>query len=298
MADLEEMGYLSQPHTSAGRVPTSKAYRYYVDTILDVRTLTQIERALLKRSYHPSKLNITETLKDTCRMLSAASNFPGLAITPQVGKVRFEHIQFVRLAPFQVLALFVTTSGIIENRRLDVEEDLTQEYLDTMTRYLDTILSGLTLLELRQRILEEMRKEKIAYDRLMQRALKLGERALLDTGERELFIEGQVRIFETPEFGSIERMKGLLQALEEKGFLLQLLDQSLKTPGVQIIIGSEFEHVELSECSLVTAPYGAPDSPRGTLGVIGPIRMDYSRIISLVDFTAQLLTQDFVQSDA
>jgi len=298
MADLEEMGYLSQPHPSAGRIPTGKAFRYYVDSILNVRTLTRRERDRIKRSYHPSGLNMTQTLKETSRVLSAASNYLGLAIAPKVSVMRFRHIQFVRLAPFEVLAIFVTTSGIMQNKRLDTDEDLSQEYLDKITRYLGTTLSGLTLVEVRDRILEEMRKEKFAYDRLMERALKLGERAFDDTDDRELFIEGKIKILDAPEFSNIEKMKGLLQTLEEKGFLLRLLDQSLKTPGVQIVIGSEFDRLGMAECSLVTATYGMADSPRGTLGVIGPMRMDYSKVISIVDYTAQLLTSNFVESGA
>lgn len=298
MADLEEMGYLSQPHPSAGRVPTAKAFRHHVDSILNVRTLTRRERDRIKRNYHPSQLSMTETLKETCRILSDTSNYLGLIITPEVSNMRFKHIQFVRLAPFQVLAIFVTTSGIIQNKRLDTDEDFTQDYLDKITRYLGTILSGLTLVEVRDRILEEMNREKIAYDRLMEKALKLGERALADMDDRELFMEGKVKIFDAPEFSDSEKMKGLLQALEEKGFLLKLLDQSLRTLGVQIVIGSEFDHREMAECSLVTATYGMPGSPRGTLGVIGPMRMNYPRVISLVDYTARLLTQNIVRSDS
>lgn len=298
MADLTEMGYLSQPHPSAGRVPTGKAFRCYVDSILNVRSLTRQERDRINRSYHPSKLNMIQTLKETCRVLSAASNYLGIVIAPTVGDMRFKHIQFVRLAPFQVLAIFVTTSGIIQNKRLDTDEDFSQEYLDKITRYLGTILSGLTLVEVRERILEEMDKERIAYDRLMERALKLGERALVATEDRELFMEGRVKILDAPEFSSMEKMRGLLQALEEKGFLLKLLDQSSKTPGVQTIIGAEFDRHDMAECTLVTATYGMPDSPRGTLGVIGPMRMNYSRIISLVGYTAQLLTENFVEPAA
>ncbi len=297
MADLEEMGYLFQPHTSAGRVPTGKAFRYYVDSILDVRDLTQQQRERIRRSYHPSKLNITETLRETSRILSVASNYLGLVITPKVSNMRFKHIQFVRLAPFQVLAIFVTASGIIQNKRLHTDEDFSQDYLDKITRYLSKILSGLTLAEVKKRIIEEMKKEKIAYDRLMRSALKLGERALTDTDERELFMEGKTKILDAPEFSDIEKMKNLLKALEEKGFLLKLLDQSLKTPGIQIVIGSEFDHREMEACSLVTATYGMFDSPQGTLGVIGPMRMDYSKVIPLVGYTAQLLTEDFAESD-
>jgi len=296
MADLEDMGYLSQPHTSAGRVPTCKAFRYYVDSILDVRGLTRGERDHIRRNYHPSRLNMTQTLRETCRILSAASNYLGLVIAPKVSDMRFKHIQFVRLAPFQVLAIFVTTTGVIQNKPLEMDEDLDQDYLNKMTRYLGTILSGLTLLEVRNRILEEMQREKTAYDKLMERALKLGERALTDTEDRELFMEGTARIFEAPEFSNMEKMKNLLEALEEKGFLLKLLDQSFQAPGVQLVIGTEFHHQEMADCTLVTASYGSPDSPQGTLGVIGPVRMNYSRVIPLVNYTAELLTENFTET--
>jgi heat-inducible transcriptional repressor len=297
MADLEEMGYLLQPHTSAGRVPTDKAFRYYVDSILNVKHLTILERERLRRCYHPSGFDITETFQETCRLLSSASNYLGLVITPKVSNMRFKHIQFVRLAPFRVMAIFVTTSGIIQNKMLHTDEDLSQDYLEKITRYLGSILSGLTLAEVRNKIVEEIKKEKIAYDRLMERALKLSEKALVDTEDRELFLDGRVKIFEIPEFSNIEKMRRLLKALEEKGFLLELLNQSMKTPGVQVIIGSEFDLREMEDCSLITATYGMPDSPRGTLGVIGPTRMNYSRIIPLVDYAAQLLTENLGESD-
>jgi heat-inducible transcriptional repressor len=291
MADLEEMGYLSQPHTSAGRLPTGKAFRYYVDSILNVTGLTRRERDRIKRRYHPEKLDMTQTLKQTCRILSATSNCLALAMTPKISHMRFKHIQFVRLASFEVLGVFVTNSGMIQNVRLETAEDFSQDYLDKITRYLSPMLSGLTLVEVRDRILVEMKRERVTYDRFMARALKLGEMAFVDMDDRELFMEGKVRIFDAPEFSTIQRMKAFLEALEEKGFLLKLLDQSLKSPGVRIIIGSEFDHQEMAECSLVTATYGTPAPPQGTLGVIGPMRMNYSRVISLVDYTAGLLTQ-------
>jgi heat-inducible transcriptional repressor len=296
MADLEEMGYLSQPHTSAGRVPTSKAFRYYVDSILDVRRLTPYERKSIRRSYHLYALNMNQALRETCRILSAASNYLGLVIAPRMSEMRFKHIQFVRLAPFQVLAIFVTTTGVIHSKSLEMEEDLDQGYLDKMTRYLGTVLSGLTLLQVKNRILEEMQQEKTAYDKLMQRALKLGKRALADTDDRELFVEGAARILEAPEFSNIEKMKNLLEALEEKGFLLKLLEKSFQTTGVQLVIGTEFDHQEMEDCTLVTASYGSLDSPQGTVGVIGPVRMNYSRVIPLVNYTAELLTESFAKN--
>jgi heat-inducible transcriptional repressor len=296
MADLEEMGYLSQPHTSAGRVPTCKAFRYYVDSILNVKRLTWSERNRIRQSYHPSRLNMTQTLRETCRILSTASNYLGLVIAPKVSDMRFKHIQFVRLGPFQVLAIFVTTTGVIQNKPLEMDEDLDQDYLDKMTRYLGTLLSGLTLVEVKNRILEEIQREKTAYDKLMERALKLGERALADTEDRELFMEGTARILKVPEFGNVEKMKHLLEALEEKSFLLKLLDQSFQAPGVQLVIGTEFDHQEMEDCTLVTASYGSPQSPQGTVGIIGPVRMNYSRVIPLVNYTAELLTENFAES--
>jgi heat-inducible transcriptional repressor len=177
-----------------------------------------------------------------------------------------------------------------------MESNLSQEELDGISRYLNEMLEGLTLAQVREKILKEMEKERIDYDRLMKQALKLGHRAFSSQEEDELYIEGKMNILDEPEFANIEKMKSLFRAFEEKNLLIMLLDKCLTGEGVQVTIGSESEFSEMEGCSLVSATYGRVDRTSGILGILGPRRMNYSRVISLVEYTAQLLT-DILESE-
>jgi len=177
-----------------------------------------------------------------------------------------------------------------------MEEDLSQEELDKITPHLNNLLTGLPLREVRERIVEGMKREKRVYDKLLQSALQLGGQVLVTAEERDLYIEGQVNILDEPAFANVERMKELFKAFEEKSLLVKLLDQSMKAKGVQIIFGSECDVAAINGCSLITSTYGHPGHFLGILGVIGPMRMNYSRVIPVVDFTAKLLT-DILESE-
>ena len=291
MADLEDLGFLWQPHTSAGRVPTDKALRFYVDEILNVERLSQTERERIRGKYRISRYDIPEIMRETSRILSGLSHYTGVVLAPQMASTVFRHIQFVRLSADQLLAVFVSSGGTVQNRILRMENDLSQDELDKMSRYLNGMLKGLTLAQVRAKILDEMKKEKVAYDRLMKHALKLGQKALSSREEKELYIDGQTNILDEPEFADIEKMKGLFRAFEEKNLLITLLDQCLAGEGVQITIGSESEWSEMEGCSLVSATYGGVDRTLGILGILGPRRMNYSRVIPLVGYTASVLTE-------
>ncbi len=291
MADLEELGFLWQPHTSAGRIPTDKAFRLYVDEILNIRSLNQIEREKIRRTYRISKYDIPEIMRETSRILSGLSNYMGVVLAPKMASTIFKHIQFIRLGANQILAVFVTSGGAVQHVIVYMDDDLSQDELDRMSRYLNEMLKGLTLAQVRGKILEEMRKEKVAYDRMMKQALKLGHRAFGSEEEKELYIDGQINILDEPEFASIDKMKGLFRAFEEKSILITLLDQCLTGEGVRITIGSESECSEMEGCSLVSAVYGTVDQTLGILGILGPRRMNYSRVIPVVEYTAHVLTQ-------
>ena len=291
MADLEELGFLWQPHTSAGRVPTDKAFRFYVDEILNVQSLSQIEREKIRRTYSISKYDIPEIMRETSRILSGLSNYMGVVLAPKMASTIFKHIQFIRLGIDQILAVFVTSGGTVQNVIVYMGDDLSQHELDSMSRYLNEMLKGLTLAQVREKILEEMRKEKVAYDRMMKKALKLGQRVFSGQEEKELYIDGQVNILDELEFANIDKMKSLFRAFEEKSILITLLDQCLAGAGVQITIGSESECREMEGCSLVSAAYGGVDRTLGILGILGPRRMNYSRVIPVVEYTARVLTQ-------
>jgi heat-inducible transcriptional repressor len=296
MADLEDMGLLSQPHTSAGRIPTEKGLRFYVDTLLDRQELSLLEQEEIKSTYEACRADMSQLMRGACRILSAFSHYTGIVMAPPLQETIFKRIEFIRIKQNQVLVIFVTTSGLVQNRVVEMEEGLSQEELGKITTYLNDLMTGLTLREVRERIVEEMWREKMVYDELLQKTLQLGGEALGVQEERDLYIEGQTNILDEPAFADVERMKELFKAFEEKSVLVKLLDRSMKAHGMQVLFGSECGVVGIEGCSLITSTYGPPGRFLGILGVIGPMRMNYARIIPMVDYTAKLLT-DMLKSE-
>ena len=291
MADLEELGFISQPHPSAGRVPTERGFRFYVDFMMDVTALTNQEQQVIRSRYSSHQIEGRDLFRETCRILSSSSHYLGVVWAPRISSVVLQHIEFVRLKRYLVLAILVNTAGLVQNRMIEVEEDFSQSELDHLSDYMNDLLAGLTLYQAREKILEQMRQEKNTYDRLLEQALKLGERALSPVDDTDIFIEGRTNILNEPEFCNISRMTDLFRAFEEKATLVKLLDKLIEPKGVQIAIGSESQVQEMEGCSLVTATYGCAGNVWGALGVIGPRRMNYSRVIPLVDYTAKLLSE-------
>jgi len=292
MADLEELGYLVSPHTSAGRVPTDKGYRYYVDALLRVRPLSSSERERIEQHYQRRGLPTEALLREAGKALSSLSHYTGIVLAPRFTATVFRHIEFVRLSQRRLLVVFVSQSGLVQNKLIEAREDFGQAELEQINNYLNRTLSGLPIEQVKARLLEEMAKEKAQYDELLRRALDLSTAAFADPAEGEqVFIEGTTNILEQPEFADVERMKRLFRAFEQKSRLVELLDQSQQADGVQIFIGSETHYAEIEGCSLVTASYANRHGTLGTLGVIGPSRMAYSMVIPIVDYTARLLGQ-------
>lgn len=291
MADLEEMGFLSQPHTSAGRVPTDKAFRIYVDHLMELKSLPRHDREEIRRVCSSPGQEVSDLIKDASRLLSSISHHTGLAMSPKLPDTTLKHIEFVRLKGNQALVVLVSHSGIVQNKLIGLDGELKQAELDRMSSYLNDLFSGLTMTAMRERLIDEMRKEKNLYDRLLKKALRLGEEVIGTAGSeaKEVFIEGRSSFFEYPEFLDVERMKEIFRAFEEKSRIVGLLDKSMKAGGIHIFIGCETGSSEFNGCSLIAATYGNEGNILGSLGVIGPMRMDYSRIIPLVDYTAKLV---------
>ncbi|PLX93753.1 MAG: heat-inducible transcription repressor HrcA [Desulfuromonas sp.] len=291
MADLEDLGYLCSPHTSAGRVPTEKGYRFYVDTLLKVRPLSDAEQLGIASQYQLKGLPMEELLRQAGQVLSGLSRYAGVVLAPRVATTVFRHIEFVRLSQVRILVVLVTRSGLVQNKLIESDDTPSQSELDQISNYLNQILSGLTLPQIRQKLLEEMSQEKALYDQLLGRALRLSEEAFGGDMEEKVFIEGTSNILDQPEFADVGRMRRLFRTFEQKSQLLDLLDKSQQAQGVQIFIGSESEYHEIEGCSLVTSTYGLRGGAVGSIGVIGPSRMPYSMVIPIVDYTARLITQ-------
>jgi heat-inducible transcriptional repressor len=290
MADLEEMGFLASPHTSAGRVPTEKAYRFYVDSLLESRRIARDEREEIRKRCNLTGRDIGEVLKETSRMLSSISRYMGIVVAPRFTANVFRHIEFVKLGGKRVLAILVSQNGTVQNKIIEMDEELQLSDLINMSNYLNDLLKGLTIAQVKNRILEEMQEEKIKYDSLLARALNLSQQTLEET-DSEVFINGQANILELPEFADVAKMKEIIRAFEEKGQLLSLLERCMAAKGVQIFIGSESHLNRMSGMSLVTSTYVTGKNTLGILGVIGPTRMGYAKIIPIVDYTAKQVSR-------
>jgi heat-inducible transcriptional repressor len=290
MANLEEMGLLTSPHTSAGRVPTEKAYRLYVDSMVALRQVSRDEKKLIVRRCREAGSGLLGILKETSRTLSSLSNYMGLVVAPSFVEDVFRHIEFIRIGTHKVLAILVSSNGTVQNRLVETGTEFPQSDLVAMGNYLNELMEGLTISQARQRILEEMHTEKVQYDSLMSRALRLSEQAVFVEGD-EVFVEGQARILDQPEFNDVGRMKDIFRAFEQKGLLLKLLERCMSAEGVQIYIGSESPLGQSAGVSLITSRFVTSSNTVGLLGVIGPTRMGYSSVIPIVDYTARLVSR-------
>jgi heat-inducible transcriptional repressor len=295
MADLEEMGYVTQPHTSAGRIPTERGYRFYVNTLLRENTFTISKRALHQLAIRLRRIekDITTLIKEASKTLSSFSNYLGVVTAPNEEEIILEYIEFIKHNNYRILCILISKEGVIKNKFLSLENNLfTQQQLEKISKYLNTEFSGLTLKEIRNNILSKMSIEKNICDRLIRNALALCEKALkIDdevpyTGE----ISGAGNLV---EFATMKQIKDLFKAIEEKHLMVKLLDKISNAEGVQVFIGSENTMDEMKDMSFVASTYNDGRHSLGTIGVIGPTSMNYSKVIPIVSHTANTLTQIF-----
>jgi heat-inducible transcriptional repressor len=296
MLELEERGFLLQPHTSAGRVPTPLGFRYYVDQILPIQGLGPGLQRQIEEAFTPSAVDPQELFRQASRALSAASGHPALVLSPRPQGMLLRHIQFIALGSDGILCLLVAQDQQVQTRFLRVETAYNQEQLDRFSRYLNEICQNLTLAEARQRILIQMEEEKHLFDKIVSQALSLSRQALQSEDEEEgLYIEGTSHILDYPEFAAdVEKIRLIFKAFEEKHHLITLLDQALRSQGVHIIISPDEQFPEM-QLSLVASSYRSDQAPVGSLGVLGPMRMDYARVVPIVKYTASLVSKWFTK---
>ncbi|MDQ7006853.1 MAG: heat-inducible transcriptional repressor HrcA [Acidobacteriota bacterium] len=295
MAGLSEAGLLSQPYTSAGRVPTDLGYRRVVDEVLKRRRRkVAVQDARKIQAVMESSQEIEEVLARAGRLLADLSQQVGMVLAPDLEQAILEYIEFVRVAPRRIVAIFVSRSGIVSHRVVEVDEDLPQEELDRLSVGLREQFAGLSFPEMRQRMMEALREDE-RWARRLGRSVTGSVIALLEEPFPEesggIIVEGASRLLDAPEFTDVERLRDVLRALEERTTLLRLIERCLKAPGVQVIIGRESMEPELSEVSFVGRRYCAGGSMRGLVGVIGPRRMEYARAVALVDHFARTLSR-------
>ena len=288
MADLEEMGFVASPHTSAGRIPTPRGYRFFVDTLLTVQPLDEstLGSTLQPKLHRGSPHKI---ISNAAQILSSLSQFAGVVLTPRRESV-FRQIEFLRLSEKRILLVIVAPNGEVQNRLILTEVDYTPSQLIQAANYINQHFSGMSFDAIRQRLQGELRQLRDDMTRLMQAAVEAGSDAMADESE-EVVISGERNLLSVTDLSSnMSSLRRLFDMFEEKTGLLQLLDVSSKATGVQIFIGGESQLVPMDEMSVVTAPYEVNGKIVGTLGVIGPTRMAYERVIPIVDITSKLLS--------
>ena len=290
MSDLEEMGYLTSPHTSAGRVPTDKAYRLYVDSLLAVRRVSRNEREEIRRRCCIDGRDIGSVLRDTSRILSSVSHYMGVVVAPRFTAAVLRQIEFVKLSGTRILVILVSQTGTVQNKLIESDQIVDPADLERMNNYLNGMLQGLTIAQIKTRLVEEMQNEKTRYDRLMSQAISLSQKTLGDA-DSEIFIEGQTNIMELPEFADVNRMKEIFRTFEEKNQLVSLLDRCMDAEGFNIFIGAESRLSQMAGISVITSTYRTGRNSLGVLGVIGPTRMGYAKVIPVVDYTAKLVSR-------
>lgn len=292
LADLEELGFLEKPHTSAGRVPTDRGYRFYVDTMVRLKDPAPRDRELIHAGL-VQETNVQDILTEASRVLHSLTRHASVVITPRPDAAVFHRIEFVRLREDRVLAVLVGNGGQVQNKIILVDFPITSDELLKASNYLSELLHEVPLEEARERIRQEMDQEQALYNVLTAKALKLGAAATdLQTPESErVRIEGTNSFLEQPEFADVERMRALFKTLDEKHKLLQLLDRVQHAREMQIFIGAESEFSAAGELTVIASPYGSREQVLGSVGVIGPTRMNYQRVIPLVNFTAQVLSR-------
>jgi heat-inducible transcriptional repressor len=294
MADLEEMGFLTQPHTSSGRIPTDLGYRFYVDSLVREGDLySNIEIEILQGLYRRLdilKNDIDLLLSETTKSLSLLSHYLGVAMSPAPDTTTLKEINLLKYHADKVAVVLFTDEGLIKNKVLSVDSDISQKDLNRIAHYLNSEFSGYTFDEIRLKLLKDMSREKVKCDNLISKAMRICRDALYFP-MNELFVSGLSEVLELPDFADLKKIRELSKAIEDKHTIIKLLDKLADTEGVQIIIGSEHDQDEMKKLSLVVSPCREGERPIGVVGILGPTRMNYAKAIYIVENTAKFITR-------
>jgi len=291
MADLEELGFVASPHTSAGRIPTDKGYRFFVDTLLQLRPLDEAASAEIRRQFEASRESSTELIATVSQLLSSATQLAGVVTLPRTRQASVTQMEFVGLSENRVLVVLVFNDREVQNRIIQLERHYSADELKRASNYLNEQFRGRSVREVRQELLRQLSEARAHMNQIMLDAIAVAQQVFEAPSEERLeyVIKGETNLMGVAELTNVEKLRRLFEAFNEKRDFLHLLDQSLRAEGVQIFIGHESGYRILDDCSVVTAPYADSDGVVGVLGVIGPTRMAYERVIPIVDMTAKLL---------
>ena len=290
MSDLEEMGLVISPHTSSGRVPTVTGYRLFVDSLMTLKPLNEREVSAMRDQLGVS-VDVSQLVEAASRLLSGITRMAGVVMLPRHDHVAYRQIEFFPLSGSRILAILVTSEGEVHNRVIQPQRAYTPSQLEQAANYLNQRFRGQDMREVRRILVDEIKEAHEGMDQIMVRAIQMaGELVQGEPAGDGLLVAGQTNLMDFGELANMERLKHLFDAFTKKNEILHLLDQCIRAEGVQIFIGDESGYELLGECSVITAPYREENKVIGVLGVIGPTRMDYERLVPIVDVTAKLLS--------
>ncbi len=291
MASLEEAGYIHAPHTSAGRVPTSQGYRLFVDALVNIQPLEQQDFNSIEVEL--DKSSSTDLIHSASNMLSGLTQLTGIVMAPHAEVRSIRQIDFLQLSEKQILVVLVMSNNDVENRIIKLERDISASELQQSSNYLNEVLAGKNLNQARTALLKAMEHDRKHLNEMMLSAIDLGEQAVSsmnDPEHEDYVVAGRTNLMDYDDLSDVTKLRQLFNAFNQKRDVLGLLDKCMDANGVQIFIGSDSGQDVFGDCSVVTAPYQIDDSHIGVLGVIGPKRMHYDRVIPVVDITAKLLS--------
>jgi heat-inducible transcriptional repressor len=293
MADLEDMGFLRQPHTSAGRVPTDVGYRFFVDALTTERSEADADLAAeLQKKLELLRRDVNSFIDNASRMLSELSHYIGISVSPNTNLSTLSRIELVPYRRNQIAVILFTDEAVIRHKIITVEEGISREDLARLAGYINERFAGHTIDDIRKLIVREITRERVLCDNLITEASRIC-RDVFSISDSDIFISGLSGALNLPDFCDIERIRGLLKTLEDKHIILKLLEKISETEGTQVFIGSENPLDEMKQFSLVAATYREGNRPIGAVAIIGPTRMNYSQAITLVDTTARFITDIF-----
>jgi heat-inducible transcriptional repressor len=298
MADLEDLGYLQHPHTSSGRIPTDRGYRFFIDYLMKSRALTQREREAIDDEVSHSD-EIEEVLHLATRVISRLSDQVGVVFMPTLLQFAIRSMDFVLVAENRIMCIIVGTNGVVVNKIIETRQPFTRDELEKISRFITVEFSGMTLDTIRRRLVRMTEEERAQHDRLLQKTIALGIGAVNDVSpvEHELVVEGAASILTKPEFADAAALRKTFLALQEKEKLVEILNACLTEDGLQILIGSESDFTQVHNFSIVARPYGSSASPLGIVGIIGPMRMEYARVAPLVDYLGRALSRKIEEKE-
>ncbi|MGC5328461.1 heat-inducible transcriptional repressor HrcA [Brevibacillus sp. SYSU BS000544] len=288
MADLEELGYLEQPHTSAGRVPSTKGYRFYVDNLIQPKDVNQIEVANLKSIFADRIFHFEQTIEHTASILSQMTNYTSIALGPEIFEHRLKHIQIVPLSESQAVAIIVTHTGRVENKVFNLPAEISSSEMEKLVNILNSKLQDAPLWQLRQRLYDEVAQEMRRHVEQYEEMLYMIEQTFTNEAADRVFLHGATKIMNQPEFRDVEKVKDILELLEQNQQLVNLFNNA---EGLTIRIGQENAADAMKNCSIITTSYYLEGKPVGAIGILGPTRMEYGKVISVLNYLAQGLSQ-------